>query len=306
MAFMLFLGSLVYIFLVVLHALRAQQTPMSEFELHRRKKLGDRQAAQLLRTQELARKLASLKQAATGVLIVALSAFCIAALGWQKGIVLALVAGVLYGRIARLGAIEKLARRLQKRYEKPALNRIEHYPIIVKLFGAQIHDAERSQTFGSREELFHSIATSHGVFSDEDTTLLAGALTLRERQVGEAMTKRGAVTTVAADELLGPLVLSDLYKTGHMCFPVVRGDIDHVIGLLDIRSLLTLESELSVTAMGAMTTEIVSVAASESLYTAAMLFLRSSQQLLLVTNEDGSTAGVLHLNTILQALLDSR
>ena len=303
---MLFLGVLVYLLLIVLHALRPQQASMSDFELHRRKKLGDRQAAELLRTQEVVRKTASLTPAVTGVLIVLCSTLCIAALGLQKGVAVALVAGLLYGRIARVGAIEKLARRLQKRYEKPVLGFIEQYPIAPKIVGARIHDTERTYTFGSREELFHSIAVSHGVFSDEDTALLAGALSLRERQVGEAMIKRSAVTTVAADELLGPLVLSDLYETGHMCFPVVRGDIDHIIGLLDIRSLLTLESELSVTAMEAMTTELVSIAASENLYTAAMLFLRSGQQLLLVTNEDGSTAGVLHLNAILQALLESR
>ena len=53
------------------------------------------------------------------------------------------------------------------------------------------------------------------------------------------MTPRGVMNTVAKEDVIGPLLLDELHKTGHSRFPVTDGDIDHIVGILHIRSLLT-------------------------------------------------------------------
>lgn len=300
--FMLFLGVVGFVALVLLSAFRSHRSTFSRFELQRRAKLGDRQADEILRREELLGEAARLQAPITGLLFVLLTASFIGALGWRQGLIMAAAAALLYGLLARLALIRRLTRRLAQRYETPSLAVLKKYPVIVKLFGSQRQADNHSIKLGSHEELLHLLETSHSLFSDNDKNLLFGALDFRKKLVSEVMIDRQDAVTIAHDELLGPLVLSDLYKTGHTSFPVVHGDIDHVVGLLDIRSLLTLESELSVVAAKAMTPEVLSIPASETLYDAMRLFLRSEQQLLLVADDEGVTIGLLGLYATLNEL----
>lgn len=57
------------------------------------------------------------------------------------------------------------------------------------------------------------------------------------------MTPRNVLETIGKDEVIGPLMLDELHRTGHSRFPVIDGDIDHVIGVLHIKELLTLREK---------------------------------------------------------------
>lgn len=302
MPLMLFLGLLCLVFLVIFGALRPTHTTLSHFELQRRKALGDRQAVEALRRERLLAKAATLGPLVTGILFILLTVALTGALGWGRGVLGALVLALLCTHIVRLSAVKKLANSLAKKYETPVLDFIEKYPLVTKLLGGKPFVSRHDVTFGSRQEVLHAIETSRNLFSDEESKLMNGAISLKERTAGELMTAREDIVTIPQDELLGPLVLSDLYKTGHSSFPVVQGDIDHVVGLLDIRSLLTLESEFTVVAAMAMTPDMLSIPAAQTLRGAMMLFLRSGQQLALVTDEAGTTIGLLSLNDILSVL----
>ena len=60
-------------------------------------------------------------------------------------------------------------------------------------------------------------------------------------KIDEIMTPRSMIESVPMNELLGPLVLDDLHKKGYSRFPVIDGDIDHVVGVLRIQDLLTID-----------------------------------------------------------------
>jgi CBS domain containing-hemolysin-like protein len=116
------------------------------------------------------------------------------------------------------------------------------------------------------------------------------------------MTKRDDIVFINHTELLGPLVLSDLHKTGHSCFPVVAGDLDHIVGMLDIREHLTLEAKRSVTAAKAMMPQVFYIRGDQPLDQALAAFVRTHYHLLVVINEEGETLGLLSLRDVLETL----
>ena len=52
------------------------------------------------------------------------------------------------------------------------------------------------------------------------------------------MTPWKGVASVDNKELLGPLVLDDLHKSGHYRFPAVEKSSQDIVGVLNIRSLV--------------------------------------------------------------------
>ena len=56
------------------------------------------------------------------------------------------------------------------------------------------------------------------------------SLSFDNEKVSSVMTPRNEIKTIKKSEILGPLVLDDLHKTGHSRFPVIDGDVDNSYG----------------------------------------------------------------------------
>jgi CBS domain containing-hemolysin-like protein len=118
------------------------------------------------------------------------------------------------------------------------------------------------------------------------------------------MTPRGVIDSISKKELLGPLVLDDLHKTGHSRFPVIDGDIDHVVGMLHIQDLLILDAkQRSNTVEKVMEPRVFYVREDQTLEHALTAFLRTRHHLFVVVNEFRETVGVLSLEDVIEVLL---
>ena len=73
--------------------------------------------------------------------------------------------------------------------------------------------------------------TPRSILSDTDRTRIAGIMSFDERKVSDLMVSKSEMIFVRKDEMLGPLVLDKLYKSGFTHFPVVdmRGKVKGVI-----------------------------------------------------------------------------
>ncbi|MBQ5812009.1 CBS domain-containing protein [Candidatus Saccharibacteria bacterium] len=73
--------------------------------------------------------------------------------------------------------------------------------------------------------------TPRSILSDTDRTRIAGIMSFDERRVSDLMVSKSEMIFVRKDEMLGPLVLDKLYKSGFTHFPVVdmRGKVKGVI-----------------------------------------------------------------------------
>lgn len=90
----------------------------------------------------------------------------------------------------------------------------------------------------SEEELRLIVAAmrAHGAVSPERLDLLDRTLRLTRKLVRDLMVPRAAVATLRLDQTAEER-LAAARAAGHNRLPVVDGDIDHVVGLLDLREL---------------------------------------------------------------------
>lgn len=303
MVFMVVVCVVVFALLVAVAAVRPQRSRLSGFELERRNANGDKQAAAVLSREALLLDILSLQRVLAALLLVSLVALLGATFGWVVGITLSVIVALEYGAVARGAFVQKRAQRLYEKYEEILLGFIAKHPRFFGLIRSGGQTSGLSKTLDSREELEHLVAQSGALLSHDEKKLIHHSMRFNDRMVNEVMTPRGVIDTIEKRELLGPLTLDELHKTGHSRFPVIDVDVDHVIGVLHIQDLFTLDAKRSVTAEKAMEPRVFYIREDQSLTRALAAFLRTRHHLFVVVNEYRETVGLLSLEDVIEALL---
>lgn len=303
MVFMLIVCVVVFGLLVLVAAVRPVRSELSNFELKRRQAAGDEAAKETLRRERLLGDIESLQRVVVALLLVIFVSVSVATFGWLLGIVIALVVALEYGAVARWPQASGQAAKLYGKYEPRLLGLVARFPGAMKFIrNAGIETSEPQ--LDSREELVHLVEGSRGILSIDEKKLLTHGLGFGSRGVREVMTPRGVIDSIEKTELLGPLALDDLHKTGHSRFPVTDGDLDHVVGILHIHDLFTLDTKKgSVTAEKAMEPRVFYIREDQTLQHALAAFLRTHHHLFVVVNEFRETVGLLSLEDVIEALL---
>lgn len=300
---MVFAILVIFSLLVIVSGFDPRHSSLSKFELERRRKNGEVAAINTQHREKLLVDIITIKHILVAVLLVCLTILLIVWFGSLTGSLASLAAAFGYGALARLKPVHRQSHRVYRHSEQLLLDFIDKHP---KLFRAVRHpSAMRSSEFRleSREELLHIITQSQRILTPDQKALLTHGLQFSSRTVGEIMRPRGKIDTVGAKELLGPLVLDDLHRTGHTRFPVVDKDIDHVIGILHVRDLLSLDTKRSLTAEKAMEPRVFYIREDQTLYHALMAFLRTYHHLFIVVNESQETVGIVSLEDTIEALI---
>jgi putative hemolysin len=300
---MILLCLVILALLVAVAGLRPTRSSMSEFELTRRQKAGDKTATTILRREALLSDVLSLQRVAEALLVVIFTLVSVATFGWLLGIIVAVVVALEYGMLARLSLWQRPLQKLYEQYEPHVLNFIEKVPWLFKILRNVTPTSPRQLQLESREELQHLVAQSGHLLSNDEKKQIAHSLQFESRQVHEIMTPRSVIDSIGKKELLGPLILDDLHKTGHSRFPVTDGDIDHVVGVLHVQNLLTLDKKHSLTAEKAMESKVYYIRKDHTLAQALAAFLRTRHHLFVVVNEYRETVGLLSLEDVIEALL---
>ncbi|HET8883870.1 MAG TPA: CBS domain-containing protein [Candidatus Saccharimonadales bacterium] len=303
MVFMLVVLVVIFALLVIVSGVSPQRSALSQFELERRQANGESAAVALLRRERLLVDIISLQRAASALLLVCFVAVAIARFDWALGILLSVVAALTYGAVARWGFLQKRSQKLYKQYEPSLLRLVEKFARLSGLLRTVIPGSDRQVQLASRQELQHLITQSHGLMTADEKAFLTHGLAFASRQVSEIMTPRSAIDSISKKEMLGPLVLDDLHKTGHSRFPVIDKDLDHIIGVLHVRDMLTLDIKRSVTAEKAMESRVFYIHEKQTLSQAMAAFLRTHHHLLIVINESHETVGLLSLNDTIEAMI---
>ncbi len=299
---MLIIGVVVVGLLLLTSTFRPAHSALSFYELRRRKEMGDQGAAEVLRRERLLAQAEALKQPLAAVLLMVLALVLVATFGWYWGASGAVIIALFYTRVSSLPILHRRAQKFYKSREAALLRVVDRRKKVFGIVTGSVSPSSRTDAFGSREELFHRISESGVVLSSQDKNLLTHALAFTQRRAIDAMTSREDIVTIEHTEMLGPLVLSDLHKTGHSCFPVIVRNPDHIVGMLDIRGLLTLEAKRTITAAKAMSGNAFYIRGDQTLDHALSAFIRTRHHLLVVIDEEGATLGLLTLRDVLEAL----
>lgn len=301
--FLSFLSLVSFVILVMVSSVVPRRSRLSEFELRRRLQAGDKKAEEALAREEVLGDVLSMQRVLGALFLVIFVALSVVAFSWFWGIILAVIVALEYGTIARLPVVHQRAQALYEQYEEPILRFIHDNEAVFRLF-RNVSTSAQEATLDSREELAHLINESGQLLSGDEKKLMLHGLEFGSREVSEVMTPRGVIDSISKKELLGPLVLDTLHKTGHSRFPVTDGDVDHIVGVLHIQDLFVLDGkQRSATVEKAMEPRVFYVREDQTLERALAAFLRTRHHLFVVVNEYRETVGLLSLEDVIETLL---
>ncbi|MBD8161348.1 TerC family protein [Erwinia persicina] len=161
---------------------------------------------------------------------------------------------------------------------------------------------------GRRQNESHSSESSEvaaimpqQAFKDEERYMINGVLTLASRSVRSIMTPRGEISWVDA---LRPIdeIRIQLLDTPHSLFPVCRGELDEIIGVVRAKELLVaLEHGIDVATFAAATPPIIVPETLDPLNLLGVL-RRAKGSFVVVTNEFGVVQGLITPLDVLEAI----
>jgi CBS domain containing-hemolysin-like protein len=301
--FLLIVTVLVFVMLALVAGLHPAPYLVSQFELRRRSH-SSKEAKWQHRRQLLLADVYGAIAAKLAVLLVTFIVLSIVTFGWALGIIIAIVGTLLYPTVAHWGPLNRLSQRIYARYEAPYLDIVEKMkPFFNVVRAVTITHVEPYHRFDSREELQHLIDQSGGVLTDDEKTLIIHGLSFSEQTVESIMTPKSMIKSIKKSEFLGPLVLSEIHDLGHSRLPVIGADIDHVVGVLHLNDLLSLDVKQSVTAEKAMEAKVFYIRHDDTLEHALAAFIESRHHLFIVINDMRETVGLLTLENVIEALI---
>lgn len=292
----------VYGVVVVAASIVPGRSRYSFFERTRRHEKGDQAVAFDLRRETLADDVAGVLRVVTALTLVLFVLLALTTFGLVAGSLLAVVGVVFYGTIARFDPVHEASQRLYSRVEQPLLEMMSRHRRAFRVF-RDVPRAGGETPIASRAELLHTVDQLPHLLDKHERQLIRHGLAFGDTKVESVMTPRSVMDVVQKNEMMGPLVLDELHKTGHNRFPVIDGDVDHVIGVLYTRNLLTLHDKKTHCAEELMSTPVHYIKEDQTLDHALAAFLKTHHHLFIVVNEYRETVGILTLEDTIEALL---
>ncbi|EPX1421228.1 TerC family protein, partial [Cronobacter sakazakii] len=163
--------------------------------------------------------------------------------------------GYLYAAIGFSIIIEffnQVARRNFLKHQSNLPLRARTAEAILRLMG------NRRRPAPVRETEHHTVVPVHDeAFAEEERYMINGVLTLASRSLRSIMTPRGEISWVDANRSVDE-IREQLLSSPHSLFPVCRGELDEIIGVVRAKELLmALEEGVDVAAIASATPVIV-------------------------------------------------
>ena len=207
--------------------------------------------------------------------------------------------GYLYAAIGFSIIIEvfnQIARRNFIRHQSTLPLRARTADAILRLMGGKRqanvqHDADNPMPMPIPE----------GAFAEEERYMINGVLTLASRSLRGIMTPRGEISWVDAN--LGvDEIREQLLSSPHSLFPVCRGELDEIIGIVRAKELLVaLEEGVDVAAIASASPAIIVPETLDPINLLGVL-RRARGSFVIVTNEFGVVQGLVTPLDVLEAI----
>lgn len=174
---------------------------------------------------------------------------------------------------------------------------------LVRLVG--LEPTEELSTVRSREELRHLVRTSRegGGLRPHAAQLLERAFRFGDKTAADALTPRLAVEALDLEGTTGDL-LERSTSTGLSRFPVQRGSLDDVVGVVHVKDVLGLPPERRRTEpLTELVRPVLMVPESKDLEQLMVEMQEETGQFAVVLDEYGSTAGIITLEDLVEEIV---
>lgn len=172
--------------------------------------------------------------------------------------------------------------------------------VIVRLVVRQQPENQRSD-----EEiiLLAERGAQQGTLTKSESSIIANALSLDDVRVSEIMTPRTVVTALRKSATVGE-VFREFPNLPFGRMPVYGKSLDEVVGLVRRRDLLKAKAnDQDLELVEKIMQEVHFIPETVTAANALQVFLKTHQQLLVVVDEFGSTAGVVTMEDVMEHLL---
>ena len=207
--------------------------------------------------------------------------------------------GYLYAAIGFSILIELFNQIARRNFIKQQSNqplRARTADAILRLMGGR-----RQVNVQSDSENHNPVPVPEGAFVEQERYMINGVLSLASRSLRGIMTPRGEISWVDAN-LSVDEIRQQLLSSPHSLFPVCRGELDEIIGVVRAKEMLVaLEEGVNVEAVAAASPAIV---VPETLDTINLLGVlrRARGSFVIVTNEFGVVQGLVTPLDVLEAI----
>ncbi|EMX4955475.1 CNNM family cation transport protein YoaE [Raoultella planticola] len=207
--------------------------------------------------------------------------------------------GYLYAAIGFSITIEffnQVARRNFIRHQSTLPLRARTADAILRMMGgrkqhAVSHDGESQAP----------VPVPEGAFAEEERYMINGVLTLAQRSLRSIMTPRGEISWVNAEQSEEE-IRRQLLSSPHSLFPVCRGELDEIIGIVRAKEMLVaLEAGENVAALASASPAIVVPETLDPINLLGVL-RRARGSFVIVTNEFGVVQGLVTPLDVLEAI----
>lgn len=137
--------------------------------------------------------------------------------------------------------------------------------------------------------------------SQQTLQIVEHALQFDGKRVADILTPRRVVKAVSMDETIGPVLMTDLHKSGFSRFPVYEGKQDNIVGVLYLRDLVHAKSGGTVQKI--MSKRVCYVHEDEPLTDTLQAILHTHQQLYVVVNSFEEYVGIVSIEDILEEII---
>ena len=257
---LMFFSGLVFIAIILSFAMRADDVLITEFELKRRIEKGDKRSEKLLLKKQLTPSYNFVIKAA----LVTFSIILVLLIGEITGplkaffITVGLVA--VASLLARASLISKIAREIFDHLKPYLLSVYQHLSEKTKRKIIKRNKQRNHPVFYSKEELVKIIRSNdQKALSEAEISWLELILRSSNTIVSEVMTAKDNLRIVHQTELLGPLTIDEMHKTGQDKFVVTQKDENEVVGVISLEDVSSLDNKTSQIAKNIMNREFTTL-----------------------------------------------
>ena len=146
--------------------------------------------------------------------------------------------------------------------------------------------------------------TPKSILSSKDRNRIAAIMSFDDRKVGNLMIPKSKIFYVDSNEVLGPLTLDKLYKSGFTHFPVVDAS-NQVIGIIHTEALNTLTIKKTDRASKYLDPTVHYLQATDPLTLAVEEIERTGSYYFLVRDDTDKVIGCFTIQSLLDYLLSN-
>lgn len=178
------------------------------------------------------------------------------------------------------------------------------YPIVIFLnFIPKLTGKIKKTPIVTEEELmtFVEVVEEEGEIKEEEKELIHNIFEFDDINASEIMTPRADMFIIEADE---KLQLEKIVKSGFTRIPVIDGDIDHVIGILNIKDLFVHQTTTGkMPDIRKIMTKPYFIPENKKLDTLLHQFKKRKHHIAIVVDEHGGVAGLITLEDVLEEIV---